>query len=152
PDDTGGRLHDRLAVLGARAIVEALARLDSLPARPQDEALATYAGKLDKAEGRLDWTKPAAQLAREVRAFNPWPVSFTALGNQPLRIWQAEARAGESAAAPGTVLAAGRTGIDVATGAGVLRLLIVQRAGGKPLPAADFLNAQPVTAGAVLGA
>lgn len=151
PDDTGGSLHDRLAVLGARAIVDALAQLASLPARPQDEALATYAGKLDKAEGRLDWFKPAAQLAREVRAFNPWPVSFTSLAGQPLRIWQAEAREGETAA-PGAVLAAGRAGIDVATGEGVLRLLRVQRAGGKPLSAADFLNAQPLAAGTVLGA
>ena len=145
PDDTGGSLHDRLATLGAGVLAEGLARLrDSgapLPSEPQDHALATYAHKLDKAEARLDWQRPATELARRVRAFSPWPVAEATLGSERLRIHHAIAIDGRGE--PGNVLAAGRDGIDVACGDGALRLLTVQRDGGKALAAADYLNARP---------
>lgn len=145
PDDTGGSLHDRLAALGAHVLAEGLARLRQsgapLPAEPQDHALANYAHKLDKAEARLDWQHPAAELARKVRAFTPWPVAEATLDGERLRIHRADAI--EAGGEPGTIIAAGREGIDVACGHGALRLLTIQRDGGKPLAAADYLNARP---------
>lgn len=145
PDDTGGSLHDRLATLGARTLAEGLAHLRSHgappPAEPQDHALATYAHKLDKTQARLDWRRPAAELARKVRAFSPWPVAEATLDGERLRIHAAVAIEGRGD--PGSVIAAGREGIDVACGEGALRLLTVQRDGGKALAAADFLNARP---------
>jgi len=143
-DDTAQTLHDRLAGLGARALVEALAGLEAgaLAAETQDEALANYAAKLEKSEAEIHWGRGAAELDRQIRAFNPWPVAFTRLGERNLRIWEAEPRPGSSPAAPGTVLAADPDGIDVATGEGILRLKRLQLPGGRPLPARDFLNAQ----------
>lgn len=145
PDDTAGSLHDRLAELGAALLHQGLEQLratqTALPTEPQDPAHATYAHKLDKAEAHLDWHQPAAQLARKVRAFSPWPVAEAVLEGERLRLHEAVAIEGDGA--PGTILAAGREGIDVATGAGALRLLRVQRDGGKVLAAADYLNARP---------
>lgn len=146
PDDTAGTLHDRLAALGARALLEALDRLTAgtLEPEPQFEADATYAAKLSKHEAELDWSVDAQQLARQVRAFNPWPVAQTTLAGQVLRIWEAHAEESESAAAaPGTVLRAGRNGIDVVCGRGLLRLRCVQLAGGRPLSVAQLLNGRP---------
>lgn len=154
PDDTAITLHDRLAALGAEALV---AVLDDLPgalarAEPQDERAATHAPRLSRAEGRVDWSRPAAEIARAVRALQPWPGAWTPLAGEPLRIWAAEARPGDAPGAPpGTVLAAGRAGIDVATGAGVLRLLRVQPAGRRAMDAAAFANAREL-AGCRLGA
>lgn len=145
PDDTAGSLHDRLSRLGAEVLGDGLTllRAGMRPTpRPQPEAGATYARKLEKAEARLDWTQPAAQLARRVRAFDPWPVAEVRLGGERLRIHAAEALAEPAAAEPGQVLRAGREGIDVATGDGVLRLLRLQRDGGRAMGAAEFLNAR----------
>jgi methionyl-tRNA formyltransferase len=103
----------------------------------------THARKLDKAEALLDVAQPAVVLARKVRAFLPWPVAEVALDGERLRVHAAQALDVAAAAAPGTILAAGRDGIDLATGAGVLRLLAVQRPGGRVLPVADYLNARP---------
>ncbi len=138
--DDAQALHDRLADLGSKAIVAALDRLTELKRRPQDPALATYAPKLSKEEAELDWSAPAEQLARAVRAYKPWPVAYTRYAGQPLRIWQAEALSQPAAASPGTVTAAGRDGIEVATGVGTLRVLELQAAGGRVQPAADFAN------------
>ena len=145
-DDTGGGLHDRLAALGAAVLGEGLARTvrgETLAAHPQPEAGVTYAHKLDKGEAALDFGDSAAALARKVRAFDPWPVAEAALAGERLRVWAATALPDRTDAAPGTLLGAGRDGLDLATGDGILRITRIQRAGGRPLPVADFLNAHP---------
>ena len=116
--------------------------------KPQSEIGATYARKLDKAEARLDWSRPAIELARTVRAFNPWPVAEAMVAGERLRIHGAIAVDTGHAAAPGTLLAAGREGIDIACGDGALRLRVVQREGGRAITAADWLNARRDLAGA----
>jgi methionyl-tRNA formyltransferase len=137
-EDTAQTLHDRLAPLGAKAMLEVLARLPELHPRPQAEAGVTYAGKLSKEEARLDWSRPAEELARAVRGYNPWPVAHTFYDGAPLRLWRAVPLDAQTREAPGTVLAAGEAGLDVATGRGVLRVLELQPAGGRMLPAAAF--------------
>jgi methionyl-tRNA formyltransferase len=144
-DDTGGSLHNRLAGLGAEALSDGLTllRAGMRPvAKPQSEAGATYARKLEKAEARLDWTQSAIALERKVRAFNPWPVAEAIVDGERLRIHEARARAQAHAATPGDVLATSRDGLDIACGEGVLRLTVVQREGGRALPIADYLNAR----------
>ncbi len=116
PDDTAGSLHDRLAALGAELLVETLA--GNLPRHPQDESQATYARKLTKEDGRIDWSKPAIEIERQIRAMNPWPGAFTTLGDTPVKIWKAEL-----AHAPGPGV--------YPTGDGFLRILELQPAGGK---------------------
>ncbi|GHD69337.1 methionyl-tRNA formyltransferase [Luteimonas padinae] len=143
--ETGGQLHDRLAELGAQVLADGLGLLRAgirpVP-RPQPAMGVTYAHKLDKAEAKLDWSQPAAVLARRVRAFNPWPVAEAVLAGERLRIHGAVAIDAPAGAAPGTVLAAGRDGIDVACGEGALRIRVLQRDGGKAITAVDWLNAR----------
>ncbi len=142
PDMTGGELHDQLATLGAELLIERLPELltGTLPPQPQDEDRACYAPKLAKAEAELDWQQPAQQLARTIHAFNPWPVAWTALGSQRLRLWRAQADAQPSHAAPGTVIAEAATGIRVATGCGTLRLLALQLPGRQCQAAEQFIQ------------
>ncbi|MFT3718362.1 methionyl-tRNA formyltransferase [Pseudorhodoferax sp.] len=152
--DSTAQLHDRLAVLGGRLIVEALRRAEAgtLRPQPQPDAGVTYAHKIEKAEAPLDWRLPAAVLQRRVRAFDPFPGAIARLGGETIKCWAAEALPGAAQAAPGTVLQADAAGIAVAAGEGVLRLTELQRAGGRRLPAAAFLAGFAVQAGQVFDA
>ena len=151
-EDTGGLLHDRLAELGASALQDALPGIaqGTLRPRPQDDALATYASKLSKDEALIDWTRPAADLARKVRAFNPWPVAQTRWGDGVLRIWGARALAGGDTVSADQVLTASKSGIDVKTGDGILRITELQAPGKRPMTTAEFVNAHKVE-GAAFG-
>jgi methionyl-tRNA formyltransferase len=145
PTATGGDLHDSLAALGAQVLSDGLGLLRAgiKPiARPQPAEGVTYAHKLDKAEAKLDWALDAQALARTVRAFNPWPIAEAQLAGERVRIHGAVALDLAHGQAPGTVLAAGREGIDIACGQGALRLRVLQREGGKAITAADYLNAR----------
>jgi len=157
-DDTGGSLHDRLAALAPRALERALGLLAAgrAPRIPQDAALATHCGKLRREDGRLAWTRPAAELERLVRAYQPWPGTFALLGGEggeALKIHRVSVLPGGVATVlPGTVLSADpKAGWTVACSGGALRLEEVQGAGGRRLAAADFLRGHPVAPGSRLG-
>ncbi len=143
--DTAATLHDRLARLGAELLLETLPRLaaGAIEPRPQDERLATYADKLRKEEARIDWTLPAAHIDRQVRAFDPWPVAHTTLDGQTLRVWRARPEPGT--AEPGLIIEAGRNGITVGTGEGLLVLEEVQLPGKRRMAARDLANARDLT-------
>jgi len=145
-DDTAQTLHDRLADLGADALVEILQLLSSgqITPEPQDATLANYASKLQKSEAEIDWQNSAEQIHRQVCAFNPWPVAQTSLDNATLRIWQTQVLQQTCHETPGQVISESKQGIDVATGHGVLRICQLQLPGGKPLFASQFLNAHTV--------
>jgi methionyl-tRNA formyltransferase len=153
PGDTGGSLHDRLAELGPVAVLEAIRGLadGTLQGEVQDDALANYAHKLNKDEARLDWTRPALELERQIRAFNPWPVSHSLLNGEALKVLAAEWVAGEGA--PGAVIGASKDGLVVACGSQALRLTRLQLPGGKPLGFADLFNSrrEKFALGTVLG-
>ena len=143
PSDTTGTLHDKLALLGGRLIVEALelAACGGLKAEPQPEAGVTYAHKIDKAEAAIDWQERADTIARRVRAFNPAPGAVMQFEGEAVKVWAAHAEQEDAgAASAGHVLTVDAMGIRVATGRGVLCLTELQRAGGKRLPVADFLR------------
>jgi len=151
-EDTAGSLHDTLARVGAASIVEALARLDELTPQVQEDALATYAAKLTKEEARLDWSRPAADLARATRAYNPVPGAHTLLDGQMVKIWRATAQApNQPGASPGEVLAADEHGIVVACGEGALRIAELQLAGGKRMDAAALASGRALLPGKTLG-
>jgi len=143
-DDTSASLYEKLALQGPTALLHALEGLASgtLAAEKQDETLANYAEKLSKEEARIDWTKSATQLWQEVRAFNPWPVSYFEHQGNTIKVWQTQVSTTSSTAAPGTIISASKKGIEVATGDGVLTLLSMQLPGKKPLSVADILNAR----------
>lgn len=144
PTDTGQSLHDRLAELGGQMLTENIDQITTLTKTSQDDKQATYAAKLEKSEAQLDWHEPAVVLERKIRAFNPWPIAQVTVFEQTLRIWAAEVLPSvSSTAAVGNVIRCQNEGIDVMTGEGVLRLLTIQRAGGKPISVRDFLNAHP---------
>ncbi len=145
-DDTTGSLHDRLALLGAEMIVEALRALPGgLTATPQPADGVTYAAKIGKAEASIDWNRPAVELERAIRAFNPFPGAVATLQQTPVKLWRA--RAIDAAGTPGEVLLAEGAGVIVACGEGALCITELQKPGGKRLPAADFLRGMPIAAG-----
>ena len=150
--ETAASLHDRLAALGALALLDSLddiARGNATP-REQPQAGVTYAAKIRKEEAAIDWSRPAAEIDRQIRAFNPWPIAETRWNGQQLRVWEALPLESSASSSPGTVLASSAAGIDVAAGDGSLRLTRVQIAGRKAMAAADFLKAHRLD-GAVLG-
>ena len=155
PEDSMGRLHDRLALLGGRLIVEALELAACGGLRPvkQPEAGVSYAHKIDKAEAAVDWAQPAEQIGRRIRAFDPFPGAHTPLGDETIKLWRYEI---ESSLRPadvgcGTILSVDAAGVSVACGQGVLRLTELQRAGGKRLAVADFLRGFELAPGMIFG-
>ena len=152
PDDTSVSLAERLAEIGARLLVEAIARLQrgELVARKQDDALATLAPMVRKEEGAIDWSRSAVEIERAVRAFTPWPGAYTALGGKLLKVHRAAVGPAASAA-PGTVERASGDEIQVATGNGLLRLLELQLESKRRLAARDFLAGQLLRLGDKLG-
>jgi methionyl-tRNA formyltransferase len=138
-DETAGHLTTRLADLGATLLVRALGSIAQLSAQSQPAAGATYAAKIDKAEAWLDWSLPAAVLARKVRAYDPFPVAHTRIGQALIKVWRAIEIPATAEVAPGTIVAAGTVGIDVRCGEGCLRLTELQRPGGNRLAAREYL-------------
>jgi methionyl-tRNA formyltransferase len=146
-DDTMGTLHDRLAELGAKLIVQALDALEAgrVNATPQPAEGVTYAAKLDRSEARVDWRESAVSLNRRVRALNPSPGADARVRGVELKIWRCVTAAGQGK--PGEVLSVGPRGLCVACGEGILVATELQRSGGKRLPAAEFLRGFPLSAG-----
>ncbi|RPA35813.1 methionyl-tRNA formyltransferase [Shewanella frigidimarina] len=142
--DTSASLYEKLAEQGPKALVQALIGLSdgSLKAQKQDETLANYAEKLSKEEARLDWNKSAKQLWQDIRAFNPWPVSYFEHQQSVIKVWQADYSAELCSQAPGTIIAATKQGIEIATAEGKLMIKTMQLPNKKPLDVADILNAR----------
>ncbi len=143
--DTAGSLTEKLAGLGATAIVEALERLDRLAPRAQEAAGATYAAKIEKAEAPLDWDRDAADLHRQVRAFNPFPGRRDGLEGESLKVWEASRI--EASGPPGTVIGLDEGRPVVACGRGALALTTIQRPGSRRMAAADFIRGHPMPPG-----
>lgn len=143
-EDTSATLYDKLADLGPQSLIETLQQLADNTATPevQDEALATYAEKLSKEEAQLDWSLSAAQLERCIRAFNPWPISWMMIDDQPVKVWKASVIDGDTSEEPGTIIEVSKQGIQVATAKGILNLESLQPAGKKAMSAQDLLNSR----------
>ena len=152
-NDTAQILHDRLALLGAKTLLETLPEIESRQqqAKKQDDALSCYADKLKKQEAIIDWHQPAIRIAKQIQAFNPWPVAQTTWQNKVFRIWSAIAIKTEHAASIGEVLAVSREGIDIATSDGVLRATQIQVPGKRAMSVSDFINANAISIGEHLG-
>ncbi|RYV04253.1 methionyl-tRNA formyltransferase [Shewanella sp. OPT22] len=141
-EDTSATLYEKLANQGPNALIEALSGLaaGTLNAEKQDDSLANYAEKLSKEEAEIDWTKSATQLWQEVRAFNPWPVSFFKHHEQNIKVWQTQVLSEQHDKPAGTIVSANKQGIDITVADGTLRLLSLQLPGKKPLSAAEIMN------------
>lgn len=145
PSDNAQALHDQLAHLGAVALIHTLDEIctGNVKGIPQDNAIATYAAKIQKEEGKINWHQSAENIARHVRAFNPWPIAFTLLNGQILKIWDAEVANPESIrGTAGKIINFSSEGLEVATQRGSIYLKKIQLPGGKPISAKDFMNAK----------
>jgi len=144
PTDTGGTLGDRLAKLGSHCLIRTLnaMAIEQLLPRNQDGRPPSYARKIHKAEARIDWSRPAVEIERQVRAFNPHPVAFTAINGMTLRIWEVELLGNNPSGSPGR-FSMDKQGLSVQTGEGSLRIIRIQAPGKKPVAAGDFLNGHP---------
>ena len=154
-DETTTSLHQRLAQLGATTLIDALddIAVGRLTPQPQEEESMTYATKIDKAEAQINWELSALQIERMIRAFNPWPIAFTTLNGKRLRLWEAQVFCQLTRSPPGMIINADKNGIDVACGAGILRLKELQWAGGKRQTSKTILNSNnnPLSSGVILG-
>ena len=150
PEDTSATLYDKLAGLGPQGLIETLQQLAQGSAQPQvqDKELVTYAEKLSKDEARMDWSLSAEQLERCIRAFNPWPMSWFVVDEQPVKVWKASVLPSSTQAEPGTIVEASKSGIQVATAEGILNLESLQPAGKKAMSAQDLLNSRREWVGA----
>ena len=156
PEDTTGSLTRRLAKLGAAALVDTLDALEAGPveARPQDETCATLAPRLSKSRAAIDWARPATEIERMIRAFDPWPVAQTRPAGEDMpvfRVWRAELADGDPAQAPGTVLRCGDTGLVVAASPGAVRITEIQPPGGRRMTATEFVRGRRLAPGTRLG-
>jgi methionyl-tRNA formyltransferase len=154
PDETAGTLHERLAKEGAELLVETLRALKrtTLQARPQDESMATYAPLLSKEDGRVDWHQEAQRICCRIRGLDPWPGGFTQWEGKRLKLFGCRVLPYSSQARPGTVIAVGDNGVQVATGEGVILVSTLQLEGRRPLSVRDFVRGHPLQAEAVFGA
>jgi methionyl-tRNA formyltransferase len=152
-EDSTARLHDRLAALGGRLIVDALKQAEAGTLRPESQPAegVSYAHKVEKQEAQVDWTQAAAAIVRRIRAFDPFPGASSTLDGETLKLWAAQVQPGPPAEPPGTVLAVEPTGVAVAAGEGVVMLTELQRPGGKRLAVADFLRGFDLKPGQVFG-
>ena len=143
-EDTSATLYDKLAQLGPQGLLATLTQIATGTATPeiQDETQVTYAEKLSKEEALLDWSLPAEQLERCIRAFNPWPMSYFVIEDQPVKVWKASVINSQAKAEPGTIIEANKQGIQVATAEGILNLESLQPAGKKAMNAQDLLNSR----------
>lgn len=139
-EDTSQTIHDQLASDGANALLKVLENIDDLHPIVQDESQTNYAQKLNKAEAEINWNDSAITIDRTIRAFNPWPVTFTEYNGKPLRIFMSKVLSKQSDEPAGTVIAETNDGIEVATGDGVLSFSRLQLPGKKAIDASDFLN------------
>ncbi|WP_252177750.1 methionyl-tRNA formyltransferase [Endozoicomonas sp. 4G] len=142
--DTSSDLHDRLIEVGQPALIQAIDAIakGTVTAEKQDDRYACYAHKMSKEEARIDWHQPAADLDCLVRAFNPWPVATTELEGNAIRVWEAELIEGTPDEMPGTLIKADKSGLDIATAKGILRLTNVQLSGSRAMPVQDLLNSR----------
>ena len=141
--DTSASLYQKLAQLGPTALVEAMDNYQRLQATPQNDAEANYAHKLEKAEGLIDWQQSAEQLARNIRAFNPWPGTWFAWAEQNIKVWEAQDTQTAEPVAPGTITSVDKNGLCVQTGSNILRITTLQIPGKKQQSFSDILNARP---------
>ncbi|BET98517.1 methionyl-tRNA formyltransferase [Xenorhabdus taiwanensis] len=143
-EDTSASLYEKLADIGPKALLNTLDLITSGTLQPeiQDDTLTTYAEKLSKDEAKVDWNLPASQIERCIRAFNPWPMSFFLVDDQPIKIWQAEVIAEQTTQAPGTIISADKKGIQIATADGILNIVQLQPPGKKAMSVADLLNSK----------
>ncbi len=152
PQETAGELLERLSHIGASLLLETLARLENgdCPRIRQNEETATYDKMIDKDMARVDWSRSADEIVRQVRAMNPWPCAWTPFAGGALKLWEARALAEEAPAAPGTILCADKSGLVVAAGAGAVEIVSLQAPGAKRMDAKAYLLGHPLKAGAAI--